>query len=212
MALRLPAGTSAMRLRCCRYFHLFAAVSAETLRCGSPGTLAVNGANTKRLTPLRTAVADVSLGQNDIVSARAFLRQQADAPPHVGKARVGAQARHRRIDVQEEEKVRSFLVSLLQPRESLVLLVQTGIHDGEIGGGDVALLGKLGQAIWSQKRHRKSASMCQRGQVLRSCEYRNHNRLGLDFTRGAGIASCGYSSSAALGGKSIMEVPTQNKR
>ena len=60
------------------------------------------------------------------------------------------------MDFQEEEKVRSFLISLFEPREGLVFLIQTGIHDGEIVGGDVALPGPaVGPACTEGSTHRE---------------------------------------------------------
>ena len=57
------------------------------------------------------------------------LRREADAAQQAGEARVGVKAAQQLRLFPQGEKVRAFLISLFQPREGLVVLLQTG------GGG-----------------------------------------------------------------------------
>lgn len=59
------------------------------------------------------------------------LRLQADASQQIRKARVVAQRVELWFDLQKNQKERTVLIRLVQPREGLVFIAQTGIDDGE---------------------------------------------------------------------------------
>src|SRR5262245_2323123 len=76
-----------------------------------------------------------------------LFRREAHASQQVVESRVRTQAVKSRFYFQENDTIRVLLISFLQPDESLILLAQTGIYQGDVVGRDGSQLCLLAQLI-----------------------------------------------------------------
>src|SRR5215510_15410022 len=69
------------------------------------------------------------------------------APDEFGEARLRAHAQKRGAQLQDVQRWRAFLISLLEPLQSPALIAKTAVNHGEVERGDVTELGSLPQVV-----------------------------------------------------------------